>query len=122
MGEDEGTPSDAAQKLAAVQVRSMLDESIRTREAVDELRTSLEGRRELTDKAISDLRAEVRDDIRDVKALVEDAHHILVGEQGDNGLTARVLLLEKAKGQVSWGTVAVIVTLALMGLGVYLRN
>ena len=115
-------------KIAAGQVRLMLDESVRTREAVDSLRVTLDGRKEILDEKINAIQTEVRHGLRDVRVLVEEvtsAHaelsDILVGKQGDNGLTARVLLLEKAKGKVAWEAVLAIVMMALAGLAVYLK-
>ncbi len=79
--------------------------------AIGRLSRALESRDDRLDAGLSALRAQV------VKL-----EKILLGEYGDNGLTSRVMLLEKTRNKVSWGAVAVIVGLAMSALGLFLTR
>lgn len=91
--------------------RQMILASRESTRAISQLSVTLEDRHQRT---------------LDKLAVLEGQHvkleSILLGEHGDNGLTSRVMLLEKSKGHVSWAGVAVIVGLALSALALLLRG
>lgn len=88
----------------------MIEASRQTKESVDILRTTIQQRRLSLDGEIKGIRAEVR-----------ELRQHLVGARGDNGLTSRVMLLEKQKNSVTWQSIGVVIALAIAALGLFLR-
>lgn len=89
---------EKADKLA----RQMMEASKDTRLAVDSLRVSIEERRRSLDEELTSVRREI-----------SDLRSLLVGDKGDNGLSSRVMLLERTRAHISWQSVGVIIALAL---------
>ena len=90
--------------------RKALLASRQTTAAVEALTAAIQDNRGARDREAKQFREAIRE-LRD----------ILVGVKGDNGLTSRVLILEKAKGNVSWQSVGVIFALGMAALGMYLN-